>query len=495
MTDTTTTEVPRGRAVEHLDPASLLVDANVRLDPRLDREFVASVKELGVLVPVVAVRTSDGRIRVRFGHRRTLAALQTSRTVPVLVVADESTDDAATVERVIGQYAENTHRAGLTTAEQIGVVTTLVDLGVSAAQIHKRTRIPRAEVDAARAAGRSDLAKAAVARYEFLTLDQSAVLAEFDDDPEAVKALVIAARDGEVRFAHVAERLRDDRAERAAHAQARAELEAAGVTVVDSAPWRNQLDALYDGDGNRLTEQSHRDCPGHAAVLRQDWEHDPTAPADDEDGDSGDGEDDGGDYRVVFRPVWVCTDPQAHGHHGHFPTAQPGDGGQGQDADTSAEERAEAAKAKRREVIANNKAWRTAEQVRREWLTNLLARKSPPKGALRYICTELAGAHWALCSSISQGHQLAASLLGLDSRNGRAVLSEALATATEARAQVIALAMVLGAYEEHTSTETWRSPHDCDQAYLNTLTRWGYQLSDIETLALGDTSGRGGGTE
>jgi hypothetical protein len=60
---------------------------------------------------------------------------------------------------------------------------------------------------------------------------------------------------------------------------------------------------------------------------------------------------------------------------------------------------------------------------------------------------------------------------------------------------VIALAMVLGAYEEHTSTETWRNLHDCDQAYLNTLTRWGYQLSDIETLALGDPSGRGGGTE
>ncbi|MBI4942111.1 MAG: ParB N-terminal domain-containing protein [Actinobacteria bacterium] len=64
-----------------VDPASLLVDVNIRLEARLDADFVASVRDLGVLVPVVAVRTDEGQLRVRFGHRRTLAAVQ--NTLPM----------------------------------------------------------------------------------------------------------------------------------------------------------------------------------------------------------------------------------------------------------------------------------------------------------------------------------------------------------------------------------------------------------------------------
>src|SRR5688572_63963 len=59
-----------------IDPATLLVDLNIRCDVRLDKDFVASIKELGVLVPVTAVQTSSGELRVRFGHRRTLAAIE-----------------------------------------------------------------------------------------------------------------------------------------------------------------------------------------------------------------------------------------------------------------------------------------------------------------------------------------------------------------------------------------------------------------------------------
>lgn len=58
--------------IEQVDPASLLVDLKVRHDPRVDAAFTASIKELGVLVPIVAVRTAERALRVRFGHRRTL---------------------------------------------------------------------------------------------------------------------------------------------------------------------------------------------------------------------------------------------------------------------------------------------------------------------------------------------------------------------------------------------------------------------------------------
>ncbi len=52
-------------------------------------------------------------------------------------------------------------------------------LGVSAAQITRRTRMPRAQVDAALTVAGSKLAKAATERYDFLTLDQAATVAEF----------------------------------------------------------------------------------------------------------------------------------------------------------------------------------------------------------------------------------------------------------------------------------------------------------------------------
>jgi ParB family transcriptional regulator, chromosome partitioning protein len=60
-----------------LDPRSLLVDVNIRTDARLDKDFIASIKDLGVLVPITAVRTTAGDVRVRFGHRPRL--LQSKR--------------------------------------------------------------------------------------------------------------------------------------------------------------------------------------------------------------------------------------------------------------------------------------------------------------------------------------------------------------------------------------------------------------------------------
>ncbi len=138
-TNTTTSSTP-ATSIELVDPASLLVDLNVRHDPRLDAAFSASIKELGVLVPIVAVRTAEKQLRVRFGHRRTLAAVAAgAASVPVVVAADEATTDAASVERLVRQYAENENRTGLSNAERIGIIEQLSAFGVSSAQIAKRT--------------------------------------------------------------------------------------------------------------------------------------------------------------------------------------------------------------------------------------------------------------------------------------------------------------------------------------------------------------------
>ena len=54
-------------AVEHLDPTTLHVGENLRDNAALDSQFVASVREHGVLQPINATRT-DTRIEVRDGQ-------------------------------------------------------------------------------------------------------------------------------------------------------------------------------------------------------------------------------------------------------------------------------------------------------------------------------------------------------------------------------------------------------------------------------------------
>jgi ParB family transcriptional regulator, chromosome partitioning protein len=130
--------------VELIDPHTLLVDSNIRQSASPDKDFVASIRDLGVLQPIIAVRTPDGDVRVRYGHRRTLAAVEAgATTVPVIIAADEGTDDEANIERLVGQYAENEHRTGLTNTEKVGVMEQLAAFGVSPAQIAKRTKTKR----------------------------------------------------------------------------------------------------------------------------------------------------------------------------------------------------------------------------------------------------------------------------------------------------------------------------------------------------------------
>src|ERR1700709_289346 len=94
--------------LEMLDPATLLVDPNIR-EAKLDKDFVASIKDHGVIEPIVAVRIEDGQLRVRHGHRRALGAIEAGQPlVPVVIAGTEDNDDA---DRIARQWHENQHRA------------------------------------------------------------------------------------------------------------------------------------------------------------------------------------------------------------------------------------------------------------------------------------------------------------------------------------------------------------------------------------------------
>jgi len=167
-----------------VDPATLLVDGNVRSDAALDKAFIGSIRDLGVLVPIVAVRTANGELRVRYGQRRTLAAVQAARaSVPVIVAGEDDADDADDAARIVSQWHENEHRTGLSTSDKVAAVEQLSLLGLSAAQIVRQTRSRKGDVDQALAAAGSALAKGAAERYDFLTLDQAAAVAELRPSP------------------------------------------------------------------------------------------------------------------------------------------------------------------------------------------------------------------------------------------------------------------------------------------------------------------------
>jgi ParB family chromosome partitioning protein len=260
------------RIVEQLDPRTLLLDKNVRLSAEADRDFVASIKDVGLLQPITAVRTTDRQLRVRFGHRRTVGAIAAGlATVPVEIIGDEGTDSAAGIERLVRQGAENTYRAALTVSEDAAVVEQLALLGVSDAQISKRLRLPRGDDRAARAVAGSKLARAAGDRYE-LDLAQAAAVAEFEDDTERVKALVAAAKTGQ--FEHALAQIRQEDENNAARQELIDALAAEGVRVVEEPGYGDstkRLSSLYTAARTRLDPQAHTSCPGHAVFVDEDY--------------------------------------------------------------------------------------------------------------------------------------------------------------------------------------------------------------------------------
>lgn len=457
-----------------VDPGTLVVGANVRLDPQVDKTFVASIRERGVLEPLVCYRDDEGRLVVLHGQRRTLAAVQARRErVPVVVV-----DEPADHHRIVDQVTENDHRTPLSTVERVAAYEQLAALGLTAAQIAKRTATKRADVDAGLTVAVSPTARQAVTTDPDLTLVQAAAVAEFEGDHEAVSSLLAAAERG--HFDHRLQTLRDQRVEDEARAAVAEQLFDAGVAVIQQPSWSSGIKRLADllQDGQPLDEAGHADCPGHAAYLEEAWD-DETEP--DDDGDFG---------PPSWMPVYVCMNPKGNGHTFKAGVLDPDQSRLDANAQARAKD-AEAASTERREVIAMNKAWDSSETVRRNWLANLAARKTPPKDAARFIAEVLADAPYALADGITRGFRLPNQLLGVDEPAGYGPdqnkgIRDALEGANDARALLLCLVVVLGALEQATGRHCWRpaaANATTTTRYLRYLQSLGYRLSEVEERA------------
>jgi ParB family transcriptional regulator, chromosome partitioning protein len=80
----------------HVDPAKLIIGANVRVDPRLDNEFLASITD-GVEEVVTVYR----------GYGRTSLSLRASGAPPALSLAGSPTGTVPV--RVLSQPADGDH--------------------------------------------------------------------------------------------------------------------------------------------------------------------------------------------------------------------------------------------------------------------------------------------------------------------------------------------------------------------------------------------------
>jgi ParB family chromosome partitioning protein len=519
--------------LEHLDPHTLVLEANVRDDAVLDAEFVANIKEHGVLIPIAGVRDADGNIVVRMGQRRTLAAREAGvSSVPVYVrpLADGNT--ANLVARVAEQIVENDHRRALTESQRVRGIQQLLDAGVSVTKVAQKLSVKKDIIKAAAAVGNSAAATIALDTGQ-LSLAEAAALTEFEDLTDAVQRLTVVA--GTSRFDHVVAQLRQQQASQRAQVEAEKVWRDKGFTVLDERPrsWDiNCVELCYlrTADGTMVEEDSVTD-PARWAVLVDeddalvdaetgeiveessvDWttEHDPGAtPAD--------GKRHANTVKdaVVHVPIYYCLDYRSAGFtlDARFlrfagvaststqssaadPVNNDGDEEDAAAARAAAlaqaeAEHAEAQRRERKKVITLNRLGEAATQVRREFVTKLLTRKRPPKGAAIFIADCLIREP----ALINDYHAatVSAELLGVTEGDGLRQLVTSLPPTGDGRAQVLTLAVVLGSLEGRTPKDAWRSGGNTGWRYnvgtgdyLAFLQANGYQIAEVERVITGE---------
>jgi ParB family chromosome partitioning protein len=133
---------------------------------------------------------------------------------------------------------------------------------------------------------------------------------------------------------------------------------------------------------------------------------------------------------------------------------------------------------------------REAETVRRDWLTQFIARKTVPTGAEALICEAILTCDHRLSTAMDRRHPLLRSLLGEhdDGHHQTAAVCERLASdAKTPRAQTVrSLAAVLAAWEDSSGTHTWRNPSPWDARIMTALIGWGYAASPVERILIGE---------
>lgn len=458
---------PAGHVVEGgrylVDPEDLQRGDNIRRDLRVGADFLETVRAHGVVKDIDVYVALTGLV-VLDGHRRHHAAVALGlEEVPVRVVRMDTE-----VERIARQLMVNDEHAHTNAAERADAITQLVLLGAPSRDLRRRG-VRSEEIKAARAVAEApaDVRKVAVERpgIDLVGLGRLADLAEQAvPGSRALARAVEQVRERPEQLEHIVSRERDRVATERLLAERTRELQSQGCQVIDDTDidnevppgWRKaarRLEDLVDERGEGITPEGHASCPGHCATLRLVTEWDPDAHA----------------YRPsrVAASFW-CSDWAAHGHRNRHARSSSGATSGPQDEET---------RRARRELVARNKGWDAANEVRRRWLgESLLARPRPPADADLWAAPIQMGS----LSWLSNGATITRGWERLERSPSD---YERPRTPTRARMSVVAWTCAL--IEASIGRTTWRDATTTAlrliRLHLRSLEAWGYVLADVET--------------
>lgn len=463
-------KVPRGK---------LVIDPNVRQSVPDDKSFVSSIRVNGFEQYPVGWRDEDtDEVHITVGQRRTSAALEIGwEVVPIVIkprVAAEG--DRAEELRILTQLRENEQRAELTSHETSAAYQQLALFGVSEEQIARKTNSPRARVQTALKVA-SSVSASSAAEAHSLTLDQAAIIAEFDGDDDASKKLNEAATEDPAQLEHVAQRIREDRADQEVIDRLSDEVRADGGIVItnwaekdEHAPRAEHLSYLSradDPDRAPLTIEDLGDLENVAGWIRPGNR---------------------GDANRGFHIDWYVNGWKAQGLVSRYGSANT----------PVTEEEKDAERERKRAKREAKKAFAAATIVRREWISSTLLGRSARHNESHqaWIGGAILGALGHLSTGSDATRELAFELLGneakydtayaADTESGESWVSpqrrHASRVLTVDRASRVALAAAVAQTEAVVGNDKGDDfGRDARTSrYLRQLRDWGYVLSEVE---------------
>jgi ParB family chromosome partitioning protein len=287
--------------------------------------LAASIREHGVLQPVLVTRTGDDTYSLVSGSRRLAAARRAGlHDIPALVRAFDP------LARKASQIVENDERVGFTPLERAEAYQDLLTLGADEDAVAHLVGRPRADVDSYLAVRALPRSVHKLLADDEITFSEALLITELAEHPEDIESVVASIQHSGWGVAAAVRTVTAERTRATTAAASRERLAKMGVPIVDAPSLyssREKVRRLGRGwNCVQITVARHRKQPCHAAYIA----HDGTAE-------------------------YVCTDPQRHA-----------------DDASAGVEKAPDMKAQRAATRAANKAAREAGAARTAVTTTML---------------------------------------------------------------------------------------------------------------------------
>ncbi|MEZ0092536.1 ParB/RepB/Spo0J family partition protein [Streptacidiphilus sp. EB129] len=470
--------------LEYLDPRVLVIDpfnhrkSREGQEVRPDAALIASVEAVGVDTPITVRPQADGQtLGAVKGQRRLMAAVIAAEKAvkagkPIVLIPALVREDLAGVddEALVLSMIENTHRQAASRRDDMDALTQLALMPMTATKRKKHAKTlgyKAAEIEAANQAAQLDdeaLADAMDADFDIVEMAEWQSVGGDDSDLWDLKQAKAKDRsEGKGRrghWNHAIARLRQELQEQAEHDRVEAELRAAGTAVTEKR-WNwgqtteRPLSDLVNALGRTITAERHAEmCTAHGAYIDRD-----------------------------NTPVYVCTDWRKAGHQ-LSEAAAKADGGRG------GSEKLDAA-AKGRRTRTYKPLWLAAREVRKDFITELVARKETTKATWDQVLTvTVATPHWYTdglakheTKDLSRFLKMKDPKLSAYRHTERTkAFAQVIARTPAARRGNVLFAQLAAAAELVTMHDrAWDAPDTEVVAWLEFLASEGYTLSEVET--------------